>query len=192
MARGEVVNSIHDLQFEWASSHAHKSIRDFPLSVKGFTPRRYRYIMKQAPALQWNTRRQEIQNNVLSAKQESLFQDALETNNQIFKAAKLAAALTMRDLVEKGEKGTLTSRELVEYMKSLETTQTVPMRALGIAPEIERRIPPPVEPCSSPHFGGPSTFKGPDPSEKLSYDDVMTLIEIRRDQKQQMLVNRAD
>ncbi|MDZ4661051.1 MAG: hypothetical protein SGJ18_05470 [Pseudomonadota bacterium] len=192
MARGEVVNSIHDLQFEWASNHANKSVRDFLINVKGFTPRRYRYVMQQAPALQWNTRRQELQNNVLSAKQDALLQDALETNNQIFKTAKLGAALTMRDLSVKGEKGRLSSKELVDYMRSLETTQTVAMKALGIAPEIERRTAQTSEPCSPIHSCEPPRDLKSDPLvDQFTYDDVITLIEIKREWKQRTAMNEG-
>lgn len=183
MARGEVINSIHDLQFEWASNHASRSVRDFLLNVKGYSSRRYRYIMAKAPALQWTTRRQEIQNNVLSARQDSLFRDALEMNNQIYRTAKLSAALTMRDLAEKSENGRLSAKELVDYMRSLETTQTVAMRALGIGPEIERRQPQTQERCSPQDSFGSSPNMESDPIDKLTYDDVITLIEIKREWK---------
>lgn len=179
MARGELVNSIQDLQFEWASNFSSRSVRDFLINIKRYSPRQYRYLMFKAPHLEWKTKRQEVQNNVLSAKHDALIRDALETNNQIFNTAKLGVALVVKAIADKNEIGRLTSKELLEYMRTIETTQTIAIRAFGMSPEINTKS------SASPGVGQVSKDSDTSTSkvDEMSYEDVMILIDVKREMR---------
>ena len=92
MARGEILNSIPDLQIEWATKHSNLSVRNFLINIKGFSPRQYRHILAKANLLSWNTRKEEIQNSVASARIDKTISLAVKTHEQYYKSSQINLA----------------------------------------------------------------------------------------------------
>ena len=186
MGRGRLLNSIPDLQIEYGGEYGTHSIRDFLISVKGFSERQYRHIIAHAPASEWHVRRGEIQNSIAANKIERLTEEAVEINYKFVETARVGlfkATQFMARAVDPSNGG-LTPEELLNCLKSVQATQEVFMRAMGVKKgegltqifeSVQRR----AEAISKVGAEAKPNL----PLENLSYDDVMTLIEIRREQK---------
>ncbi len=179
MKRLKIVKQIPDLQIEWATQYANQSLRAFLLDTKGFTERQYRYILDRSPAIEWNIRKEEIQNKVVSETIESFAEQAAQVHRGFITAAELATAVTQRTLAAKGSH--IESGELLNLLKSLAEAQEIYLKAIG---------------AQKGHglldIYGELLKNRPDKRQKadpvgsdadLSYEDVMILIEAKREMK---------
>lgn len=60
MAKAKLVKMIPELQAEWAAKYGNESVRNYLITVKGYTERQYRYIIKVAKLDTWLKKRTKI------------------------------------------------------------------------------------------------------------------------------------
>jgi hypothetical protein len=179
MKRLKIVKQIPDLQIEWATQYANQSLRAFLLETKGFSERQYRYILDKSPAIEWNIRKEEIQNKVVSETIDSFAEQAAQVHRGFIASAELATAFTRRALAARSTN--IESSELLNLLKSLAEAQEIYLKAIGaekghglldIYGELLKDRPDKrqkVDPVG--------------PEADLSYEDIMVLIEAKREMK---------
>jgi hypothetical protein len=183
MARGQIVNSIPDLQLDWASNHANKSVRDYLISVKNLSERQYRYVIGRCPKINWETRREEIQNRVSANKVERFIREASEMNVRFIKGANLALARANKLLMEDG----ITPSELVACATTIAKTQEIFLKAMGVSPTGLIQIFHELQKEKS----QPSSSVGPLAPPTRTYEEMLEVIELYREQKKRRLAKEA-
>tara|TARA_Y100001935_G_C17310260_1_gene515404 strand:- start:61 stop:612 length:552 start_codon:yes stop_codon:yes gene_type:complete len=173
MGAPKIVSQIPDLQLKWSKSYPDRSIRDFLISIKGFTPRQYKRILEKAPKGEWAYRREEVQNRIAVESLEAHVEEAKKVNERFMKTAEVAVAIATKQMVD----DSIDPKGLLNAISSVEKAQKVYCEALGLnkawtppAPESKPEVP---------------IIKGASASyaDKLSYDDIVEFIEYRREMK---------
>ena len=179
MSKGSVLNSIPDLQLEWATDYPTLSIRDFLMGRKGFTERRYRHIISNAPACNWRLRREEIQNQITFKKLERHVEEAADMHRNYFSASKLTLARSI-EFLNSGKPSR--STDILNCAKAIETSQKIFLSSMGIADGqgiVQIHQQQVVNMTKEPS----QITVSPDVERQLTYDDIMALIELKREQK---------
>ena len=130
MPRGSLKNSIPDLQLDWATNHPNKSVRDYLMNVKDLSDRQYRYIISHAKLVEWQARRQEIQNSVDMDKIRTYSTKAAEVHAQFVDAAKLGLSKIVDALAHSDD---LSPQDLLNLSKALEENQKTLHQAMGVS-----------------------------------------------------------
>ena len=179
MGRGQLLNSLPELQLEWATKYSTSSIRHYLTKVKGLTERQYRYLMAKADQNSWSTKRKEVESKVEAEYIETYVDKVMKTTESQHKAAQLAL-LKVTSKMAKLNVELTHSGDYLNLTKSLALAQDVSLKALGLNDESLRRI-----------------FKDKDSQienikplndsneiekamQRLSYDDVVDIIKAKR------------
>jgi len=194
MARGSLKNSIPDLQLDWATNHSNKSVRDYLMNVKDLSDRQYRYVISHAKLVEWQARRQEIQNSVDMEKIRTYSSKAAKVHAQFVDAAQLGLSKIMDTLVHSDE---LSPKDLVYLAKALEENQKTFHQAMGLSAddglvhvylEMDKRIKESQLNCE------PEVVPAREKSvlQQLAYEDLLEFIEWRRDLKKRANAQNLD
>ena len=173
MGAPKIIDQIPELQLEWAKSYPDRSIRDYLISIKGFTPRQYKRILETAPKGEWAYRREEIQNRIAVESLEAHIEGAKKVNERFMKTAEVAVAIATKQMVTES----IDPKGLLNAISAVEKAQKVYCEALGLN---KAWSPPAPEPITEVL---PSKPEAPAYADKLSYDDIVEFIEYRRELK---------
>ena len=188
MARGQLLNSIPDLQTEWATKHHTLSVRSFLIEHKGFTARQYRYIIGKAKLNQWHIRREEIQNQVVSAKTNGIVNRIVKSHEQVLKTANLNL-LQINNQLTKFNPSTGKSMDLLNYARAMSVIQNTEMIACGISAEglktiLESRDD--INPLNPQPTISDDFEKSKKAAARLDYDDIVDLLKERRRKQREL------
>lgn len=184
MARGEILNSIPDLQIEWATKHSNLSVRGFLIDIKGFSPRQYRHIISKAKLLSWTIRKEEIQNSVASATIGATISLAVKTHEQYYKTSQFNLAQITKKICQ-FDTSNGDSEDLLNLSKALSLNQNIAFVSLGIPNGIGiQQILEKLESEKSYPNHDTEEKTAAAAANRLSYDDIVDLIKERRLRKQ--------
>ena len=179
MGRGQLQNSIPELQLEWATKYGTSSIRHYLTKVKGLTERQYRYLMAKADQNSWLHKRSEIESKVEATYVETYADKVFKSTTSQHKSAQLAL-YKITSKISKLKTEDSNSIDFYNLTKALAIAQEVSLKALGLSEESLRRM-----------------FKDQDTQvsnlkpineekeiakavQRLSYDDVVDIIKAKR------------
>ena len=194
MPRGSLKNSIPDLQLDWATNHPNKSVRDYLMNVKDLSDRQYRYIISHAKLVEWQARRQEIQNSVDMDKIRTYSTKAAEVHAQFVDAAKLGLSKIVDALAHSDD---LSPQDLLNLSKALEENQKTLHQAMGVSAddglvhvylEMDKRI----KESQMKIEQEATQSKSDNAFQQLAYEDLLEFIEWRRDLKKRANAQNVD
>lgn len=168
MGRGQLLNSIPELQLEWATKYGTSSIRNYLTKVKGLTERQYRYLMTKADQSSWLHRRSEVESKVEATYVETYVEKVFKSTTSQHKSAQLAL-YKITSKISKLTTEDTNSIEVFNLTKALglndesprrmlkdQDSQVSNLRLINHEKEIEKAL------------------------QRLSYDDVVDIIKAKR------------
>lgn len=190
MARGEILNSIPELQIEWATKHPNLSVRGFLIDIKGFSPRQYRHIISKAKLLSWTIRKEEIQNGVASATIGATINLAVKSHEQYYKSSQLNLIQLTKQIC-KFDTSNGKSEDLLNLTKALSLNQNIAFTSLGLPngsgiKEILEKL----DCDQSKKNLDIENSSAAAAASKLSYDDIVDLLKERRLKKQKLIAEQ--
>ena len=164
------------------------SVRSYLIEHKGFTERQYRYILSKSKLNQWHIRREEIQNQVVSAKATNIVDKIVRSHELAIRTSNLNLLQINRKLT-RFNPSTGRSIDLLNCAKALSISQDSGMAAYGLSVEglrliLENQDQLKVSPSSHPQVS--ETEKLNKAVARLEYDDVVDIIKAQRRKRREL------
>lgn len=187
MGRGNLLNSIPELQLEWATRYGSLSVRSFLLEVKGLTERQYRYILQKYDLSTWTRQRQTIETKTRAAQIESYVDKATRSLDVQFKAAQLLfMKITNQIATLSLEKQN--ANLIAKLTIALADAQAINNKALGLTEESIKRIYAMRESQqgAAQINSAEREAKIANAVQRLDYDDIVDMIKARRRKQREL------